>query len=179
MSNQEDLFEHRYPAFFTATILDWKKLLAPDKYKDLIVNSLRFLVEQKRIELYGFVIMPNHIHVLWLILPPHKREAIQRDFLKFTAQKIKKDLKENHLQVLTHFKVGGSDRKYQFWQRNPLSIYCYSDQMIEQKLTYIHDNPTQDKWQLVSLPEQYIYSSAKFYIENQDEFGFITHYMNN
>jgi len=93
MSDQEDLFEHRYPAFFTATVLDWKKLFAPDKYKDVIINSLRFLVEQKRIALYGFVIMPNHIHLLWLILPPYKREAIQRDFLKFTSQQIKKDLK--------------------------------------------------------------------------------------
>jgi len=27
--------------------------------------SLRFLVANKRIKLYGFVIMPNHIHLVW------------------------------------------------------------------------------------------------------------------
>jgi hypothetical protein len=36
-----------YPQFFTATILDWKPLLKEDKYKDTIVSSLKFLVDQK------------------------------------------------------------------------------------------------------------------------------------
>jgi len=48
--------------------------------------------------------------------------------------------------------------------------------MIEPKLDYVHNNPIQDKWQLTSLPEHYTYSSARFYLENKDEFGFITHY---
>jgi hypothetical protein len=47
-----------YAQFFTATILEWRKLLAPDKYKDIIVESLRFLVNHNRIFVYGFVIMP-------------------------------------------------------------------------------------------------------------------------
>jgi hypothetical protein len=38
-----------YPQFFTATNLEWKKLLKPDKYKDIIIESLRFLVNEKRI----------------------------------------------------------------------------------------------------------------------------------
>ena len=54
-----------HPQFFTATILEWKKLLAPDKYKDIIMESLKFLVTNKRIILNGFVIMPNHIHLIW------------------------------------------------------------------------------------------------------------------
>ena len=45
-----------YPQFFTATNLEWKKLLKPDKYKDIVIDSLRFLVKEKRIILYGFVI---------------------------------------------------------------------------------------------------------------------------
>ena len=51
--------------FFTATCNNWQLLLQPDKHKQLIMDSLRFLVEDKRIWLYGFVIMPNHIHLLW------------------------------------------------------------------------------------------------------------------
>jgi len=31
-----------HPQFFTATILEWKKLLAKDKYKDIIIDSLMF-----------------------------------------------------------------------------------------------------------------------------------------
>jgi REP element-mobilizing transposase RayT len=94
-----------YLQFFTATNLDWKKLLIPDKYKDIIIDSLRFLVKEKRIILYGFVIMDNHLHLIWQMQAGIKPADIQRDFLKYTAQKIKKDLQKNHPKVLSLFKV--------------------------------------------------------------------------
>ena len=53
-------------------------------------------MEKRRITVYGFVTMPNRIHIIWLILPPFKREEIQRDFLKYIAHNIKKELKANH-----------------------------------------------------------------------------------
>lgn len=171
------MFEQRHIAFFTATILEWKHLLKPDKYKDIILNSLRFLVVNKRIKVYGFVIMPNHIHLLWKMEEPHKREDVQRDFLKYTAQQMKFDLVKHHPAVLEKFRVGAKDRQYQLWERNPLSVYCYSTAVTEQKLDYIHNNPVQEKWQLAALPEAYHYSSARFYFENMDEFDFLTHYM--
>jgi len=62
-------FITEYPQFFTATNLEWKKLLLPDKYKDIIISSFRFLIEKKRIKLYAFIIMPNHIHVIWQMQP--------------------------------------------------------------------------------------------------------------
>lgn len=171
------MFEQRQIAFFTASILEWKYLLKPDKYKNIIIKSLKFLAENKKVKIYGFVIMPNHIHLLWKIEDPNIRENVQRDFLRFTAQQIKFDLVRNHPVVLEKFKVGSKDRQYQFWQRNPLSIYCYSVPVTEQKLGYIHRNPIQEKWKLASLPEEYNYSSAKFYYENIDRFGFLTHYL--
>lgn len=170
------MHEQEHIAFFTATILEWKHLLKPDKYKQIIVDSLRYLVEQNRVKIYAFVIMPNHLHLLWKMEEPHKREDVQRDFLKYTAQQIKYDLVKNHPLVLERFRVDAKDRRYQLWERNPLSIYCYSVAVTEQKLDYIHNNPLQERWQLASLPEAYLFSSAKFYIENTDDFGFLTHY---
>lgn len=170
------MFEQQHIAFFTATILEWKRLLKPDKYKDIILSSLRFLVENKRVKVYGFVIMPNHLHLLWKMEEQHKREDVQRDFLKYTAQQIKFDLVQHHPAVLEKFLVGAKDRQYQLWERNPLSVYCYSTAVTEQKLDYIHNNPIQEKWQLATLPEEYHYSSARFYYENVDEFGYLTHY---
>lgn len=69
-----------YPQFFTATILDWEKLLAPDKYKDIIVDSLRFLVHANRIKLNAFVVMDNHIHLIWQMQPNNKPADVQRFF---------------------------------------------------------------------------------------------------
>ena len=50
--------------FWTSTIVEWKHLLKQDKYKDVIIGSLKTLTDRKCISVYAFVIMPNHIHVL-------------------------------------------------------------------------------------------------------------------
>jgi REP element-mobilizing transposase RayT len=84
-------------------------LLKPDKYKDIIIQSLQFLVKEKRIELNAFAIMSNHIHLIWQIQSGHEREAVQRDFLKFVSQTIKRDLEKNHPLVLEKFYVGSKD----------------------------------------------------------------------
>ena len=83
-----------YPQFLTATSLEWKRLLKPGKYKDIIIASMRFLVKDKRAKIFAFVIMENHIHLIWQMLPDNDPEEVQRDFLKYTAQRIKKDLEK-------------------------------------------------------------------------------------
>ena len=165
-----------YPQFFTATILEWKTLLNTDKYIDIIIESLRFLVLHQRIKLFCFVIMPNHIHLIWQIQAGHKRENVQRDFLKFTSQNIRYDLMEFNNELLQEFKVDAKDREYQIWERNPLSIDLYNHKIFMQKLEYIHTNPLQEKWNLANSEEAYIYSSALFYETGIDNWGFLTHY---
>lgn len=162
--------------FFTATILEWKHLLKQDKYKDVIIDSLTFVVEEGRAVIYGFVIMPNHIHLLWKIDEKHKKKDVQRDLLKFTAQRIKFDLQLNHPKVLDRFEVNAKDRKYQIWERNPLSIDIFSREVLLQKLNYIHNNPIQEKWKLSATPEEYKYSSAAYYFCNKEDWKFIAHF---
>ncbi|MDP4284346.1 MAG: hypothetical protein Q8891_07985 [Bacteroidota bacterium] len=38
------------------------------------------------------------------------------------------------------------------------------------------NNPIKDPWNLVVYPEDYKYSSAKFYETGMDKFGIIAHY---
>ena len=123
-----------YPHFFTATNFEWKSLLAHDKYKDIVIDSMRFLVRSKRVIIYGFVIMDSHIHIIWQLQAGRKREDVQRDFLKYTAQQIKKDMLANHPNNIKEFFVNAKDRKYQFWERNPLSIEIWSD--LDSNLPY-------------------------------------------
>ena len=163
-----------YPQFFTATIHEWKNLLKPDKYKDTIVKSMEFLVNDDRIKVYAFVIMINHIHLIWQMRAHIDPDAVQRDFLKFTAQRIKKDLERNHPEVLPHFKVDSNDRHYQFWKRNSLSVELRTHAVFMQKLNYIHWNPV--KAGLCIYPEDYKYSSALFYETGIDNWGFLSHY---
>ncbi len=135
-----------YPQFFTATNLEWKKLLKPEKYKDIVINSLKFLVENKRVRVFCFIIMDNHIHLIWQMLPGNKPENVQRDFLKYTAQRI----------------------------RNALSIELRQRKVFIQKVGYIHANAIRAG--ICKFPEEYKYSSALFYESGIDNFGFLTHY---
>jgi putative transposase len=74
-----------WPQFYTATILEWKPLLKPDKYKQIIVSSLQHLTSNKKITLHAFVIMSNHIHLIWQAFTGNTPEKIQASFMKFTA----------------------------------------------------------------------------------------------
>ncbi|MBK9379970.1 MAG: hypothetical protein IPN39_01400 [Chitinophagaceae bacterium] len=74
-------FITEYPQFFTATNLEWKKLLKPDKYKDIIISSLRFLVNNKRVMIFAFVIMETHIHLICQMMPDNDPEAVQMNIL--------------------------------------------------------------------------------------------------
>jgi REP element-mobilizing transposase RayT len=162
-----------YPHFFTATNLEWKRLLFRDKYKDVIIESMRFLVKNKLVIIYGFVIMENHIHIIWQLQAGKRREDVQRDFLKYTAQQIKKDMMGNHPEDLVGYRVKAKDRKYQFWERNPLSIEIWSEKVLMQKLKYIHENPVRAG--ICKYSDDYKYSSALFYKFGKDNWGFLTH----
>ena len=60
------LFCEYYPHYFTAPLLELN-LLKKDKYKDLIISGMKFLVKENRVLVYGFYLMSNHIHLLCLL----------------------------------------------------------------------------------------------------------------
>jgi len=164
--------------FFTATILGWKPILQNNRYKQLVLDSMAYLVNKNRCVIFGFVLMPNHIHLLWQMKETHKMADVQRDFLKFTGQMMKTDLEKSNSALLQEFYVNLKDRKYQIWKRNSLSIEMFSKEIMEQKLDYIHNNPVQGKWMLVNDLIGYKYSSVRFYENDEyEEYPFLSHYM--
>jgi hypothetical protein len=97
--------------------------------------------------------------------------------MKYTAQQLKRSLIENNMEALASFKVNKYDREYQFWKRDSLGFELISPAVFEQKLNYIHYNPV--KAGLCINPEDYYYSSARFYNDGIDNFGMLTHYSGN
>lgn len=162
------------PQFFTATILNWNKLLKSEAYKMIIIESLVYLVRAERVIVYGFVIMDNHVHIIWKPTLLYSLKHTQLSFMKFTAQRIKRDLETYHRDVLKQYLVASKDRMYQFWQRNALCVDLYSDAIIEEKLRYIHQNPVKAGLSMNTV--DYKFSSASFYEELGDEFDFLTDY---
>lgn len=116
--------------------------------------------------------MNNHIHIVWQQLPPYTKSQVQLGFMKYTAQKIKYDLLKTNLDLLKAFKVDAKDREYQLWKRNPLSVELFTPAVFYQKIDYIHNNPVRAG--LCKFPEDYKYSSARYYETGVDEFGLFT-----
>ena len=98
--------------FWTDTIKDWKNLLKPTKYKQLVIDTLIQLVNKKLIRVFGFVIMPNHPHLMWEMLAKNGREMPYAGFNKAIGHLIVKDLKLNHRRDLPKYKVDEKERQY-------------------------------------------------------------------
>ena len=159
--------------FWTATIHQWQRLLAADSYKALVVDSLAYLSEKKLIEVFGFVIMPNHLHLIWRTLTPNGKESPQASLLKYTAHQFKQRLQHDNPVALKTFKVVTANKTYQFWQRDSLAVSLYTRAVAMQKLDYIHYNPLAVHWQLAKDPTDYYYSSAAFYERGVVNFSFL------
>jgi putative transposase len=113
-----------HAAFITVTCLEWKPVLQDDKFKDIILESLRFLVMKQRVAVYAFVILNNHFHLIWQMMDDHKRDEVQRDFSRFTSQQILKNLRNEQSPLLNELQVNAKDRKHQVWERNSLACRC-------------------------------------------------------
>ena len=88
-------------------------------------------------------------------------------FKSFTAIAIIKYLKENNVkQILDQLKFykkqHKSDRELQFWQEGTHPELIQSNEMLKQKINYIHQNPVKRGY--VDLAEHWRYSSARDYL---------------
>ncbi len=163
--------------FWTDTIKDGHKLLDDDFNKNVIIECWRNLVSRKKIKLYAFVIMPNHLHAVWEMLSENGKEMPYASFNKFTSHQFLKKLRTDSSNQITNYKEPRDDeRNHRFWQRDPLAVVMDSKMKAEQKIDYIHFNPLQEQWNLVSKPEDYKWSSARFYEKGVDEFNTLTDY---
>jgi hypothetical protein len=102
-------------------------------------------------------------------------EGIIRDLKKFTSFKIIEAIKDNAQEsrrewMLWMFERAGkrnpNNTKYQFWQQDNHPIELATNEMMQQKLDYIHQNPVAAG--LVLSEEEYLYSSAKNYTGQKD-----------
>ena len=161
--------------FWTATINKWQMLLLNDDFKEIVISSLSHLSDQRKIDVFAFVIMPNHIHLIWRTRELNGKETAQGSFLKYTAHQFRLNLLKENPATLKSYAVDAINKKHEFWQRDSLAIELYSPNVAFQKLTYLHNNPLAERWQLAKEPSDYLYSSANFYENGITKFSFLKH----
>ena len=157
--------------FLTFTVTDGVDVFAKKDYKMELVDSMNYCIAEKGLVVYGWVIMSNHMHVIWKAKEGHELSGIIRDYKKFTAKRIIKIIEEGpesrKVWMLKKFEFAAkrvkSNTRYKFWKNSNHAIYLgeFDTKMMEQKLEYIHNNPV--KAMIVHQPEDYIFSSATDY----------------
>lgn len=101
-----------------------------------------------------------------------EKRKVHKSFMKYTAQKILQELRNNHANLLPYFWVGAKNRKYQVWARNALSIAIRSNEAMMQKINYIHQNPV--KAGIINDEIEYKYSTALHYVSEILVWDFVT-----
>ena len=156
--------------FTTTTVIDWMDVFTRPLYKHIIVDSLTYCQEHKGLEIYAWVLMTNHLHMIVGTTGDNTVADVLRDFKKFTSKAVVKAMQDHPQESRREWLMdrcwfrGVNDQKikdYKFWQEGnhvePLQTY----QFYKQKLDYIHQNPVRQE--IVGRPEDYLYSSARNY----------------
>ncbi len=159
--------------FVSFATIYWIDVFVRKNYFDCIVKNLNHCVYHKGMEIYAWCIMPSHIH---LVYKSHiqKPDELLRDFKSYTSKEIFK-LIENNIQesrrewLLNAFAKAGkknsNNTHNQFWQQHNKPIELWSNEVIDQKLNYIHNNPVEAGF--VENEWEYLYSSARDYAGNK------------
>jgi putative transposase len=169
---------HQHNIFFITTSC-YKKLnlLSIGNSKDFVSESLKFCCEKYKASIIGFVLMPNHIHMILHFVKGIDRIHLMRDFKKYTSFLIRKEVETHNNDMLEQLRFMNRKQRFKVWQDRFDEVFLITKKVLEIKLRYIHNNPLQKHWQLVDKPEDYKYSSALFYEkEIQHKLG-LRHYL--
>ena len=160
--------------FVTCTNYCWQNVLESSRSKAVIMDSFDYFSKRKH-TIYGFVIMPNHIHFI-ISFNLDETPIFKRNFLRYTSQRILELYHKGEIDSAINLKSTQSDRNLQVWERRSKWIPIRTEKIFYQKLSYIHNNPLQEKWRLSLSPESYEFSSARSYSEGKSYFPFLTIY---
>ncbi len=176
--------EREQTFFCTFTCTNWLHLFEIVDLYDEIYKWFNILVNRQH-QLAGFVIMPNHIHILIHIAQgADSINSILANGKRFLAYEIVKRLqKDGHEDILSLLasrvtpEEAKRKKKHRVFEVSSDIKPCYTENFLIQKLEYIHANPISGKWTLAETMDQYVHSSACFYELNEEHPKVkITHY---
>lgn len=144
--------------FITITVKNWYYVLDRHYRWNILADSLRWFKENKNLKIYAFVFMINHIHLL-----TRSENSIEfiRDFKKYTAREILKDIKKHEPKTLKLFEKRTGI--FEFWSKTNMPEVVDSEKFLTQKIKYIEDNPVKRIY--VKKPEDWYWSSANLNCE--------------
>jgi REP element-mobilizing transposase RayT len=150
------------PHFLTFTVLHWLPIFTRTETVNIVLNSFQFL-QSDGLKIYAWVILENHLHVI--AQSDDLSKDIQR-FKSYTAKQLLQYLTDHNIKTLLdqfafYKKAHKIETQYQFWQEGTHPELIQNDEMMHQKIIYIHENPVKRGY--VDVPEHWRNSSARDY----------------
>ena len=172
MSNDmQEYISHKACYYITFNTVDWVDIFVRPAYKEIVAETLNYLIAKNGLIVYAWCLMSNHLHMLAQAKEGSVMTQIEKEFKKITTQKILETINQGnelrHEWMLQRFEQCSHDMKkierFQVWQscRNPVLIDFSQIFKLQERLLYIHENPVRNL--VVSQPQDFIYSSAADY----------------
>ncbi|MCC6761159.1 MAG: hypothetical protein IT252_08065 [Chitinophagaceae bacterium] len=158
----------------TFTCIEWRPLIAQLQGYPLVYQWFDVLCQQGH-AVVGYVIMPNHLHVMIAFKQTATSiNSIIGNGKRFMAYGLVKSMQQMNAEKLmselaAQVSVAGqlSKHKHAIWEPSFDWKHCSTPAFMKQKLDYYHLNPCRGKWMLANAPVEYRHSSALYYATGQ------------
>lgn len=144
--------------FATTKTFQREKIFLDEIFCQILKDEIFFYAKQYNVELYGFVIMPDHLHILFWPRGKKSASEFMRGIKSMSAKKI---------LSLPQFSYGRgpqtpprtvhTSQKKVLWQSTYFDYITTSKNTIQQKLEYLKLNPVEDKLVLKSEDYMWLY----------------------
>ncbi len=160
--------------FVTATVHNWQPVLLSPEIRSIFVEELGRTARRWDVNIIGYVIMPEHFH---LLLQSRQAENIMkfiRGMRRSISGKVRKIIEfennnfevfciENGIDLSAFYSKTAGKSIFRLWKERPRVYPISKEDDVIKKLDYIHNNPVRRG--LVSSPDEWGYSSFQYYAD--------------
>ena len=155
--------------FVTTSTYRRAPVFLSERFCRSFVQRLAEVRQELSFLLIGWVLMPDHFHLLLKPQPAETTPLILKGLKEVTADRILKTLRENQRyswcrKMLARLRLPPTvhdESHYRLWQRRFYPFNVFTEKKLQEKLDYMHNNPV--KRGLVSTPGDWPWSSWRFY----------------
>jgi len=167
--------DNSYVHFVTTRTYESRPYFRNEEFCRILMDELGFYAEKYGFSLLGYVIMPDHVHLLLWWDKVEKPDlniskimqgikgATARQIIGLTTGRLEHMLQPCSMTVPKSTRSHKRKLRYRLWQHGFYDFNIYAEEKLVEKLNYIHHNPV--KAGLVSLPDDYKWSSYKLYFD--------------
>ena len=136
MSTGYKIAEDEELYFMTFQIVGWVDIFTRQTYRDIMIESFEFSQKNKGLELFAYVIMSNHIHLLARAKNGNLSDLV-RDIKSHTSKEFLKILDDPHesrkewmKMVFEYHGKYKNKQNFQIWTRDNHPEVVYSQKFI-------------------------------------------------